>query len=234
MKDIKTTDWNDKEIPIDVGKEKFGSTTFADDDSTLFLYPFYPWTVTVKMTLSLLPCSVCSGNKCPSNSSNSRRGNSEHPWQQAIEISLKGPSAVWISFPYEVLQMSTFLPLFHTIKTATFVIVRKSLDQQVTNAHSLNLNLNDLCVFSRMLSSKIYKKMQWFPTLTTEISPLICKSITQVRGNESVPLEDMESNVRLAWWSIQSVALFGFRWRWIMREIFCILRFKNRKRLIIL
>ena len=41
------------------------------------------------------------------------------------------------------------------------------------------------------------KKMQRFPNLTTEILPLVCKSITQVRGNESVPLEDMESIVRL-------------------------------------
>ena len=34
------------------------------------------------------------------------------------------------------------------MKTATFdrVVVRKSVDQQATNAHSLNLNLHDLCV----------------------------------------------------------------------------------------
>ena len=82
--------------------------------------------------------------------------------------------------------MSTFSPVFHTIKTATF-------NRVVTNAHGLNLNLHDQCVIGTMLSGKI--NMFWMRKCSyfTKILPLICKSITQVRGNEFAPLEDNRS-----------------------------------------
>ena len=79
--------------------------------------------------------------------------------KQAVEISLKGSPAVWISFPYEASNVHIFTSFSqhknsHIWQSCDSLKITQSPSK--TNAHSLDSDLHNQCVINTMLSSKIY------------------------------------------------------------------------------